>query len=50
MPHRRPARPLRTGASLALAEGDRATFTDDQGHEEVFEVREGATEAIDLCS
>ena len=37
-------------AGWLLVEGDRATFTDDQGHEEVFEVREGATAAIDLCS
>lgn len=33
-----------------LVEGDRATFTDDEGHEVVFEVREGATAPINACA
>jgi len=32
-----------------LVEGDVAIFTDDAGHREVFEEREGATDFLQLC-
>jgi hypothetical protein len=37
-------------AGWLLVEGDRATFTDDHGHEEEFERRDGATEPIQVCA
>lgn len=33
-----------------VVDRDHATFTDDEGHEEVFEVREGATDWLMICA